>query len=660
MVRAKTQAVGAMARKKSRAKTAAPVISSLEDGKQGEGEEAVATILNEIVCVASESVANNHSDKVCAHFAAASAVASIQSAILFSPVAASCAEVIFPEDEPYALPVDRQAVLHLRADHRLLLSATKVKRRKTRPASAKSVEAAAYPKDPRCFSGASDKKRLFALADTSRSGSLTAEQIHAWLSMQGGKGISLSLVKKLVSNHSGLSSTVDAEAFAKIMTDLATSHPRQWGHDERLCVYAVPRHSIAPIKDHIPGESELREKILGEATCRPSRKSTVHSSPAAVFTQNNVDGAQWGDSPESSWGKTEVVTGNMLTRAISSRKSSGRDDRLQGIAAQVKITSPHRKSSRPGSATFFRTDTTLGKRSLANTRASSSNIFLSHSRSMPSGVRFQAADRPAQTLLDISFSSRQDTPQFRPQGIAQQSSLVENHEFIPRAGVSATDRVGHEKSGNPKKVLVRKGPSWPPDPKHMSKQAYDEVRAKSVSKRPSTAPALTRTASLPPPVATPKYVRIKHPRPEVSTNQAQRRGKVVVLHPDMAANLLVSSAADHSSIFAGASLATVEEQQLSPSYGFSRQETAVLASSDHVEAGAVQAARSDTGNRIAALPTQAYYARLLTQPIVSRSSDAGIVRERHMPVGKAMRVVEERRKYFRRHPSQSSLGLTTA
>lgn len=407
------------------------------------GERVVADIVDVVVDCAVVAVCEKQNSRLCAAFSAMCAAAAVWKVLATVPPLLRRekeAGVAAPKIDEFPAPlIDVQAALCVpqgrRPDERPVS-------RRRRPSLVEVVNKA---RDPRKPTTANHDQRvdLFRLVDSHNRGTVTAEQVHAWLTLQG--GVSLSDVKKLVANEQCCARNVDAQAFAGVLAALEVANPARWGASERLCVYSVPKQALDP--QLLADEQELSE-ILQQR--EKDRRNLVAGPLADDDDDVTVD-----------WGKTEVVSGPQNFEKL-------RDDRLQGIAAQVKITSPARKS-RPASA-FSRSD---NKRPASRASSSSTNygpLRISLARS---------GDK-----LDLAFEA---SPRFVPVARSQ-TSLVESFDFVPEAGVSATDTVGRT---HPKKVITRAGPAWPIDPNHMTKRAYNSMRAlpsslDAAGPRPST------------------------------------------------------------------------------------------------------------------------------------------------------------------------------
>lgn len=683
------------------------------------GEADVLAVLDSSIHAAVAIVCDNYNQKLCAAFAVVDTLASLWKGVGSMPpiLRSDTTETVgltSPPVEPLARPIDCQAALFLRAErpHRSPRNLYGVIRNDAAAgACAKPTSATRRPSsigrgtegtrlDPRCQTAPTPQRRreLFAFADSRQQGSITAKQLHAWLALQG--SISLSEVKKLVSARGASPHEVDVETFASILSELEALNPERWGAEERLCVYARPKAQLDPRA--LADERELRDILQTRDRHIRTNTALLSTTANSTFFSQLKGGASTttvGESKEASWGKTEVVNQNVLSRNISTGRGTGRDDRLQGIAAQVKITSPHRKSSsRPPSSAVSKSDLSSPERRLQDTRLLTSSSAhrknlrdLTHSKSMSSGVRFQldtVQDRQLQSWFanDDIFSAPDFLAHKQPHTVSQ-TSLVENHEFVPKAGVSAKEKIGH--AGTSKNVLVRCGPTWPDDPNHMSIAAYEEMRTALLDRqRPSTAPAArseqtATVTSLPSDIKSPaSEVREAAPRHRSIGKRADAEsdeGTVIVtpLHQQAAAELFVPTVPlphldehnvtdsmfvlDHVNhpALTGAHLrrnepALARKQLNSNQYDASSvctlqtNDAAALERLDQCEAVAIrelhgEAARPSSA-KLATLPIQQPAARLRNHALVSCSNDGRVFRERAMPIGKAIRVIREQQR----------------
>lgn len=688
------------------------------------GEADAVAVLDASIHAAVAVVCDKYNQKLCAAFAVVDTLASLWKGVGFMPpmLRSDTTETVGLTSlpvEPVARPIDCQAAFFLRAErpHRSPRNLYGVIRNVAAPsASTKPTSATRKPSltsrcaeggaplDPRCQTAPTPQRRreLFALADTRQKGSITAKQLHAWLALQG--SISLSEVKKLVSARGVSPLEVDVETFASILSELEASNPERWGAVERLCVYARPKPQLD--LQALADERELRDIL--QTRDRHIRTNTALLSTTANSTsfsqiKGGASTTTLGESKEALWGKTEVVSQTMLSRAHSTGRGTGRDDRLQGIAAQVKITSPHRKSSsRPPSSAVSKSDLSSPDKRLQDTRLLSTSRShrknfreLAHSKSLSSGVRFQldsVRDRPLQSwFANEDIWSAFDFPTHVQPHKVSQTSLVENHEFVPKAGVSAKEKIGQ--GATSKNLLVRCGPTWPADPNHISRAAYEEMRAALLDRqRPSTAPAAqieqaATVASLPPDIKSPESeVREAVPRHRSIGRRADSEideGTVIVtpLHRQAAEELFAPTVPlpyldEHNateSMFvldqfnhpaltgahprrsdpasAGKQLNS-NQHDASSVYTLPRNDAAVLERLDKREAEAIRELHGEaacpSSARLATLPMQQPAMRLRNHSLVSCSNDGRVFRERAMPIGKAFRMIREQQRRHER------------
>lgn len=558
------------------------------------GELAALEVLEASMMAALEDICARRNESLCMTFGVVEAVASVWRLLGAMPPLlvrdeASVASAVEPE--PMEPGIDAWASLFLHCQGRRdVVDLRLPEKQRLWPPLACNIECA----DPRLWTAPTPQRRreLFRLIDNRHRGRITTKQLHAWLAMQG--NVSLSEVKKLVAGRG--TEDIDEEVFAGVLADLEASDPGCWGAQEKLCVFALPRPRVDPRA--LVDEQELKELLM-------ARKGPLSATTAPSEFQTRDRDEIWAGKA------TEVVTGAALQRALS----TGRDDRLQGIAAQVKITSPHRRPmARPPSSAKSTVD--FDKKTTGSRASSASSKRLSHSRSSPA-VRFQHL---------IDENPPEDDVLFWPCASGQ-TSLVENHEFVPEAGVTATDRVGSRQD-----KLVRGGPTWPTDPRHMSRTAYEEMRREL---RPATAPALEqplveREEDLA--TATPPHRR------RTVCRRREDEGTVIVATP--------SSWHDNSFFLDGPAFAGA--RPLTASETSQAYDTA-LERLDRLEAEAIREIRGEGhgGVRLGTLPTPDPLTRLRNRALVSCRSDARIVRERSAPAGKAFRAVRQSRVWSR-------------
>ena len=449
---------------------------------------------------------------------------------------------------------------------------------------------------------------FFRRADVDGRGCLKCDDLHAWLTMQS--PVTLTEIKAILSSL-GLTPTDDVgpDIFASVLLRLQRTNPNKWA-DDKLTVFPVPDVPVDP--QALADERELRD-ILAKKKGGGLIRSK--STPFVVDLKKNL----LGSTTEEDWAKVEVVNGLGLRDVAAPTRS----DRLHGIAAQVKIS------------------TTSAKRPTT---------------SQPPLPAVETK-RPA-TSLGIAPSK------FVPQTFSQ-ASLVETHDFVPEAGVSAVDRF----IGNTIKTLSRSGPTWPADPKHMSRADYDKQHliasrlaarrrgggpsSSSSSKAKTTTKASSRMAATKSKSKTTTLANNNNsdnglfirtcPDPIIGRPSTADDDALVSPHrPDILADLLIPSTEKPS--FSGG----VPGSPSAVSSTMTDAEATALERLDELEAAQIRELRGDAavghGPTPALLPIHDFGARRRQQveAITAHPEPTYLRKERGLPQGMAMRAVQER------------------
>ena len=300
------------------------------------------------------------------------------------------------------------------------------------------------------------RRELFKLADTENRGMISAEDLHEWLSLQS--AIPFSEVKKLldVMSHPH-SQPLGAGIFADILGLLQKANPRRWMM-ENLTVFALPKAKSDP---QLSVDARELKEILNPAHAAKPRVeefAPLTSTPDKGFA-SSCDAPTFG-------------TNNII------------DDRIQltSLTPQIIVSNTMRASTAPAKDNATRTSKSTRRlqSSQPSSRLPVSNM-LTHSHSQPI-----LGSTPRTPLVDSA--------KFVPHHF-RQMSLVENFEFVPEAGVSATDSVANADASPSSKCppASRAGPPWPSNPNHMTRSAFDSLKT---LERPGSATRIGNAAEV--------------------------------------------------------------------------------------------------------------------------------------------------------------------
>lgn len=326
------------------------------------------------------------------------------------------------------------------------------RRSTSRPTSAGSARRPSSA-NRRPASASRARRELFKLADRDNKGAISAEGMHEWLSMQS--PTPFSEIKKLLDavNHPQ-SQPFGPGIFGDVLALLQRANPKRWAI-ENLTVFAIP-------KPKLDSQLNVDARELKEILC-PGQAHKPKLEVFSPFSPLEKVSNSFGDTP--TFGTEHVI-----------------NDHVTLPTPQVFINTTRRPSTVPKD-NAVRTSKNL-KRALTSQHSFKycTTNSIAHSHSQPTIGRSQSPgqhDENSAKFLPLHF---------------RQTSLVENFEFLPEAGVSAVEFPTNQDASDSNRggaQVTRAGPPWPSDPNHMTRSAFQSLK---VLERPESAVLVTNSA----------------------------------------------------------------------------------------------------------------------------------------------------------------------